>query len=94
MSAWPEAVWIVKKLQSNFNFTSQLNRYTDQLNALNSRINGLIDKVSLDENNLESTRAILQNKMVTFFAESNNGIPTGSNLPDSFEKGTIWLVTG
>lgn len=93
MSAWPEAVWIVKKLQSNFNFTSQLSRYTDQLNALNSRINGLIDRVSLDENNLESTRASLQNKVVTFFADSSNGIPTGSNLPDSFGKGTIWLVT-
>lgn len=93
MSAWPEAVWVVKKLQQNFNFTSQLNRYTDQLNALNLRINGLIDRVSTDEDNLENTKTILENKIVTFFANSEEGNPSGTELPDNFGKGTIWLVT-
>jgi len=52
MSSWPEAVWIVKKIQKNFDFSSELNYYTMQLNELNTRVNNLIDRVSTDENNL------------------------------------------
>lgn len=31
MSAWPEAVWVYKKLQNNFNFTQQVKNYTDAM---------------------------------------------------------------
>ena len=93
MSAWPEAVWIVKNIQKNFDFSTELNYYTTQLNSLNSRINNLIDRVAADENNLNETAAALEGRTVTFFSEpstENPNIP--ENLPTDYGKGTIWLV--
>lgn len=84
MSAWPEAVWIVKKLQKNFDFTSELNYYTTLLNDLNSRINTLIDRVNTDETNISS-------RTVTFVSTATNGVPT--NPPTNYGVGTLWLVS-
>lgn len=83
MSAWPEAAWIVKKLQKNFDFVSQLNYYTIRLNTLNNRINTLIDCVENDENNLRG-------RTITFISTATNGQPT--DLPNNYGDGTIWLV--
>ena len=83
MNAWPQAVWIVKKLQANFNFNDELNYYTQQLNGLNSRINNLIDRVQADENELIG-------KTTTFVSKSINNTP--ENLPVNYGEGTIWLV--
>lgn len=90
MSSWPEAVWIVKKIQKNFDFSSELNYYTMQLNELNTRVNNLIDRVSTDENNLIQLTATLEGKTTTFFSEANGNVP--KNLPSNYGKGTIWLV--
>ena len=84
MSAWPQAVWIVKKLQKNFDFTDTVNYYTVQLNTLNGRINNLIDRVENDERELTS-------RVVTFFSTANSD-NTPSNPPSDYGKGTIWLV--
>ena len=75
MSSWPEAVWIVKKIQKNFDFSSELNYYTVQLNELNTRVNNLIDRVSTDENNLTQLTATLESKTTTFFSEANGNVP-------------------
>lgn len=95
MSAWPEAVWIVKNIQKNFDFSTELNYYTTQLNSLNSRINNLIDRVAADENNLNETAAALEGRTVTFFGEpstENPNVPRQEDLPTNYGKGTIWLV--
>lgn len=91
MSAWPEAVWIVKNIQKNFDFNNELNVYTTQLNSLNTRINNLIDRITTDENNLSQTAATLEGRTVTFASQANEqGTPV--DLPTNYGKGTIWLV--
>lgn len=91
MSAWPEAVWIVKNIQKNFDFNNELNVYTAQLNSLNTRINNLIDRITTDENNLSQTTATLEGRTVTFASQANEqGTPV--ELPINYGKGTIWLV--
>lgn len=91
MSAWPQAVWIVKRLQKNFNFTSQLDSYRMQLNNSNLQINNLIDRVAEDENRFNQVINNLESRTVTFVSTAtNNGSP--STPPSFYEKGTIWLV--
>lgn len=95
MSAWPEAVWIVKNIQKNFDFNNELNVYTAQLNSLNTRINNLIDRITTDENNLSQTAATLEGRTVTFFGKpdtENPNVPRQEDLPANYGKGTIWLV--
>ena len=79
MNNWPEAVWIVKKLQKNFDFTQEISKYETKLYDLNTRINTLIDRVELDEKNLN-------NKIVTFVASAT---PDKTNCG----KGAIWFIT-
>ena len=83
MSAWPEAVWIVKRIQKNFDFTSQLNQYTIQLNRLDAKVNTLIDRVDTDEKRMAS-------RTVTFVSTATNGVP--STVPSNYGVGTLWLV--
>lgn len=83
MSNWSEAVWIVRKLQKNFDFTQEISNYENKLYDLNIRINNLIDRVEQDENNLN-------NKVVTFISTETNGIP--DTPPTSYGKGAIWLI--
>ena len=79
MSNWREAVWIVQELQKNFDFTQEISKYETKLYDLNTRINTLIDRVELDEKNLN-------NKIVTFVASTT---PTVSDCG----RGAIWFIT-
>jgi len=53
MSSWSEAVWVVKKLQKNFDFSSEITYYTQNLNTLNGRVNALNSTVIADAAVLE-----------------------------------------
>ena len=46
MSAWPEAVWIVKKIQQNFNFEDILNEYKADVDSARQEIAELGQPIS------------------------------------------------
>ena len=96
MSSWPEAVWIVKKLQRNFDFSSQITFYTNNLNTLNDRILQLNSNVVSLEGQIDTLDDSLNAKVSSFVAKNNgtsaNPIPNvGSST--TFAKGTIWFVS-
>ncbi len=78
MSAWSQAVWIVKQLQANFDFSKEIAEYVNNLNALNVRINALNDEVQTTKRDLLSRNLVI--------ASPNR--PQGS-----IEKDTIWFKT-
>lgn len=87
MSSWPQAVWIVKKIQKNFDFTQAINDYENKLYNLDRKVDGLIDRVSTDEN-------LYSDRVTTFVSTEstvNRGIP--ANPPSNLGKGAIWLVS-
>lgn len=91
MSAWPEAVWIVRKLQANFDFEEEINNYTIRLNSLNEKVNNLNDRVANDQLSAQATRTELLNRVVTIRAKK----ASSGNVPDtsqSYSKGAIWIV--
>ena len=91
MSAWPEAVWIVKKLQKNFDFDQQIDIYTNVLNNVNATVNRLNDRVADDEATLATLRADLTSRATTIRAVKKSS----TNEPDTTEtygKGTIWFI--
>lgn len=99
MSSWSEAVWIVKKLQKNFDFTNQITRYTQSLNNTNGNVNRLNDEVAECNNKVENFNneldrvvAQLDIKCSTISArETSNGSPEGYSS-QQYAKGTIWLI--
>ena len=92
MSSWSEAVWVVKKLQKNFDFQQDIKLYTQDLNDLNKRVNTLKDTVTTDEVALDSLRIELDNKVVTIRDTiGNNGLPS-STPSESYGEGAIWFI--
>lgn len=86
MSAWPEAVWIVKRLQEDFDLNGQIQNYLNKLNELNGSVNILT-------NNFNSLENTLTNRAVTIRAAKK----TGENTPnissnETFGKGAIWFI--
>lgn len=98
MSSWSQAVWVVKKLQKNFDFNQQINYYVQNLNTLNGRVNALNDRIVEKESsinnfntNLQSAKAEINTVNSTIRATSKNNSPNGYNN-EQYAKGTIWLV--
>ena len=90
MSAWPEAAWIVKKLQKNFDFSEQIEYYTRNLNTLNGRVNDLNTIVTGFNTILEQKQAQIDLTASMIRAtKTNSGMP---NTTDNYTKGTLWLV--
>lgn len=69
MSAWPEAVWIVKHIQDNFDFEYAITDYTDKLNSINSTVNSLSDRVQI-LNDTVVTKALTAEEL-----NSEEGLP-------------------
>lgn len=87
MSAWPQAVWIVRRLQKKIDFPQLLNSYTGFLNNLNDSVNHLYT-------NLENTEQAIDNlqvSVVTISDTKTNNTPT-NNSSGNFTTGTIWLI--
>ena len=90
MSAWPQAVWIVKKLQNNFDFNNQIYKYVENLNGLNTTVNGVNTKIINLSNELDQTKAQIDlTASVIRASKSNNNTPSSTQ---GFAKGTLWLV--
>lgn len=98
MSSWSEAVWVVKKLQKNFDFTSEITYYTQNLNTLNGRVNALNSKIADDQalittlqNKLDEEKESIKDMSSTIVAINTNGVPNGDSSK-VYSKGTIWLI--
>ena len=90
MSAWPEAAWIVKKLQKNFDFSEQITYYTRNLNELNTMVNGLNTSVINLNNSLQQVEAQIDlSASVIRATKTSGGLP---NTSDNYTKGTLWLI--
>lgn len=89
MSSWPQAVWIVKKLQKNFDFGEQITYYTQNLNTLNDRIINLNSNLTDLENNIQKDLSL---RASAFVASKVNDNPDISQ-DITYSKGTIWFVT-
>ena len=87
MSAWPEAVWIVKQLQQNFDFEAEIGIYTQNLQECRNIINNLNDRIIQDENNLEELTSKLRDRALTIAA------PNQESITESYDKYTIWFIT-
>lgn len=90
MSAWPQAVWVIKQLkrqvQKDFETNSNIEEYREQLGKWNTELEtqknnltGLQDRLD----NLES------NVIDPIVAYSNQGQPEGQS---DIQSGTIWFV--
>lgn len=80
MSAWSQAVWIVKKLQSNFDFSQGLEVYTSNINSLNTRVNELNERIKQSP-----TRVIT----IVAARQGNTDTP---DTDKQYKDGAIWLV--
>lgn len=87
MSAWPQAVWIVRRLQKKIDFPQLLNSYTGLLNNLNDSVNGLYAGLENAEQAIDN----LQVSVVTISDTKTNNTPT-NNSSGNFTTGTIWLI--
>ena len=91
MSSWPQAVWIVKKLQKNFDFSEQITYYTQNLNTLNDRIINLNSNLVGLEDSLSDSQEDLSLRASAFIAKKkNDGTPNKQNI--IYSKGTIWFI--
>ena len=80
MSAWSQAVWIVRKLDERFDFQQTIANYTGQLNTLNGKINDLID----DFNDTQDEIA----ESVSTYVSAASVQPAGVK-----STGSIWFKT-
>ena len=87
MSAWPQAVWIVRRLQKKIDFPQLLNSYTGLLNILNDSVNNLYTDLEAAEQTIDN----LQVSVVTISDTKTNNTPT-SSPSGNFTTGTIWLI--
>lgn len=83
MSAWPQAVWIVRRLEDKISFQINVDAYTEKLNTLNGRVNQLNTRVSQ-----------AQMKSITIIAEDDNNNPNHPKdiQSSSYGENAIWLI--
>ncbi len=82
MSAWPQAVWIVKKLQENFDTSAEIQNFNTNINNLNTRVNGVTQAFNQLQNTVDTS--FLSGQVVTIASVST---PSTSNV----KNGAIWF---
>lgn len=94
MSAWPEAVWIVKQLKKYFEVDNIMRSVTEDLKGTRTNINELIGKLNTDQAKLEGLEKNLKLKIYTIATRSknsNNTEPEGVAQSD-YNRDTIWFI--
>lgn len=92
MSNWPEAVWVVKKLEKYFNFDDDINNYRNQLNGIIPQINELNSKAEALSSSLEEKESYLDT-LASSFISTKNSSSTPSDITIEPTKGTIWFIS-
>lgn len=86
MSAWPQAIWLAKRLQKNFDFSGSINAYVAGLNNLNQTVNNLNAALKTNEENLQVNIEAIKNKSLTFVSPEEPVVDTKTT-------GMIWFQT-
>ena len=91
MSAWPEAVWIVRKLERNFNFENTVNQFIDSVNDVYAGLR--------QDYNLEGFQSQIDNierdlKVYIRLQKNENNLPDLPEYDDNnpFVEGAICLL--
>lgn len=84
MSAWPQAIWIVKKIQKSFNYI--YNNIEDDIEALQHKDEDLEDKIKKISPGGEGFNVAVADFVDT---KTDEGLPTNSHETTT---GTIWFV--
>lgn len=58
MSAWPQAVWIVRRMKKYFNIDYRVDKCSDELNNINANINTATDLLDQFDNKISDLRNI------------------------------------
>ncbi len=83
MSSWAQAAWIVKKIQKNFDFSTEIQKYINQLGPLATNIVNI-------ENNLQDLEDDINN--LTVVATKTNDNKPNINPSIQYKEGTLWLI--
>lgn len=86
MSAWPQAIWLAKRLQKNFDFSGSINSYIVGLNNLNQTVNTLNGTLKKNEQDLQANIEAIKNKSLTFVSPEEPVVDTKTT-------GMIWFQT-
>lgn len=77
MSAWPEAVWIVRKMKKFFNLDARVTTCTEDINILKTDITSAVELVNQFQEELEGLEDLIN--LETTLNNINERIETNSN---------------
>ena len=77
MSAWPEAVWIVRKMKKFFNLDARVTTCTEDINILKTDITSAVELVNQFQEELEGLEDLIN--LETTLNDINERIETNSN---------------
>lgn len=89
MSAWAQAIWIVKQLQNQLKEQGMVEEYTEKLNSLTINLNDLKNELKNKDNQLEQ----LNKRFIPIITTDSNsdGKPDGVSL--DFTQDQLWFIT-
>lgn len=77
MNAWPEAVWIVRKMKKFFNLDARVTTCTEDINILKTNITSAVELVNQFQEELEGLEDLIN--LETTLNDINERIETNSN---------------
>ena len=77
MNAWPEAVWIVRKMKKFFNLDARVTTCTEDINTLKTDITSAVELVNQFQEELEGLEDLIN--LETTLNDINERIETNSN---------------
>ena len=87
MSAWSEAVWVVKQMEKQFKANGEIIKYQDKINDLILLLNEL--RTELDAKTAQLNQ--LQSLSSPIISSSVNGSP--SSYTGTPEPGALWFIS-
>lgn len=88
MSAWPEAVWIVRKMKKFFNLDAKITKCSDDLNTINGEIIEISDSIDEFNERIEGFNNIieLQETINQINNRINNNLTLLTSLRDALNN--------
>lgn len=88
MSAWPEAVWIVRKMKKFFNLDAKITKCSDDLNTINGEIIEISDSIDEFNERIQGFNNIieLQETINQINNRINNNLTLLTNLRDALNN--------
>ena len=81
MSAWPEAVWIVRKMKKFFNLDAKIEKCSNDLNEINANIKEISDSIDQFNQRIEGFENV--SELESTINQINNRITANTDLLNS-----------